>query len=93
MKFRTKTDMYTASFNDVLLAAQQGAIKQVQLGNTKYLSNTRWTFGRAASLAFFGFSLFVFLLGLALLGRAIRRATKPSSFSEPLVASEKGVVA
>lgn len=91
MKFRTKTTMYTASFNDVLLGVQQGSIRNVDHNGLTYMSTASVTVQNALAWIFFFASCLVFALGLILLLRAIGRIPKNSPFVEPLVAG--GIVA
>lgn len=86
MKFATKTFMLTASFNDVMLAAQQGTIRNVDVAGTTY-GSMRSTFSRAAAaeVFFLIFSILICCGGGYLLHRAVRNAERNSSFVEPLV--------
>jgi hypothetical protein len=96
MKFKTKTRMMTASYNDVKLAKQQGTIVHVTHSNITFVAKTTVPLELDAGLRFFYASCGLFGLGLALLGvtylRYKERGPK-SQYNEPLVSNDQAVEA
>lgn len=93
MKFATKTTMLTASLDDVMLATQQGSITHVPTLAYNISAPKVWAqqmkvpFNEKVqgSPKFFGFSLVVFIVGLALFYVTFNNGASKSSFKEPLV--------
>jgi hypothetical protein len=87
--------MQVATFNDVVLASQQGTITQVSLGKVTYGTDTISSHVRRSfdeSWIFLLYSFGVFVLGVLLLKRSFDRMSDSNSsflnyFSEPLVPS------
>jgi len=96
MKFRTKTDMEYANFNEVWLAAQQGGITTLPVAGRVYgeyrSGYTKLDEEEDVNFLFFYISLGVFVLGTASLISAMRwrqsrqMSTNPS-LKQPLVSS------
>ena len=94
MKFATHTYMWTASFQDIILASEQGTITQVTIGEKVYGSDY---FGTAKSITvqdmqepgwiIMAASALVFLVGSCMLCRSWRKSRMSPSMREPLVPS------
>lgn len=92
MKFRTKTEMMTATFQDVLTAAQQGTITEVMVGDTAVGGKFSQGVVEKASYGFLIISGSIFAVGAFRLWRSWSESRKASRFNEPLLPSE-GVIA
>jgi len=94
MKFKTKTEMKVATVQDILLAADQGTIMEIDINGRIYGDNDFLAVHYAVHTGdkvFFFVSLGVLLIGAAMFGRAwFQRGS--SMMKEPLIESE-GVIA
>jgi hypothetical protein len=94
MKFASKTEMETASFNDVEKASQQGTLNAVKVvTGTATTMLSRPVVDVSTSFVFLGISILFFLVGCYMLVRSWKKSTEENNaLKEPLVSSD-GVVA
>jgi hypothetical protein len=86
--------MKTATYNDLMLARQQGSITETYHGDLAFLAESSVPLSMNSDLKFFIISCSVFGVGFLLLLAAIARfcyKEKDSTFVEPLISNEEAV--
>ena len=87
MKFRTKTDMQGATVRDIVLAAQQGTIQQVKLGDFIYYS--KWLDMAERSYLILVLPILILAVGVWMFLRAYKKLkAENSSLNEPLMPAD-----